>query len=123
MSKSAASKRTPRKMVSTAGELRSHVRSASSGDDGGREGTEVSLEVVSNVGEVEHGPSSEVGSVAGGEGVEEDEEEMEEYVGPSGDEDMQDKYPTWDSESHKTSEVVGGNPMMAQQEVSMRWVR
>ncbi len=119
MSKSAASKRTPRKMVSTAGELRSHVRSASSGDDGGREGTEVSLGVMSNAGEVEHGPSSEVGSVAGGEGVEDEEE----YVGPSVDEDMQDKYPTWDSESHKTSEVVGGNPMMAQQEVSMRWVR
>ena len=119
MTKSAASKRTPRKMVSSAGELRSHVRSASSGDDGGRQGTEVSLEVLSNAGEVEHGPSSEVGSVAGGEGVEDEGE----YVGPSGDEDMQDKYPTWDSESHKTSEVVGGNPMMAQQEVSMRWVR
>ena len=70
---------------------------------------------VSAVEEVDVGPFLEVESVVG----EEDTVEEEEYVGPSGEEDMQDNYPTWDSESHKTSEVVGGNPMESR-EVSMR---
>ena len=59
--------------------------------------------LVSEVGEVERGLMSEAGSDGG--------EEASVVSSGRGQRGMEDLYPTWDGESHETSEVVGGNPM------------
>ena len=59
--------------------------------------------LVSEVGEVERGLMSEAGSDGG--------EEASVVSSGRGQRGMEDLYPTWDGESHKTSEVVRGNPM------------